>query len=859
MLDYSYKNKFMIPKRKNKVVGIKKVLNKLDNALNKKFTIISAKAGSGKTTVVMSWIYSRNLEDNIIWISLNERDNNQDIFWKTVTLAVQGQSDSLANLKLENILSLDKNMIFVFDNLQVIKDENVLDQIKKFVYSVPNNVHIIAVSRERLNINVSKLRLDGEVTEIFGEELVFSLEDTKKFLESNLEFTVTKQCAQILNNASNGWAAGIKIAALSVNTENELVELCKDFDGSNRYIQDYFSEEVFDYQSEEIKEFLLKTCVLDELDEYLCNYITTKQDSQKLLEKMYDENLFTNKLDYSGKIFRYDKLFKEFLISKIDNEDKEKINELGSKVAYWYEKNGFIDKAVNQYINVKNYTQAISLVEGECLKKVFTNEYFYVLNWLKRIPQDVIVGNPRFCMVYMYINLYDDTNYSKYKDLVNKSIKNRDEKYKNECIAILNIIIGDKNFISSNYEKSIEYYKESLKNLEHDEFWNTVLNLKLGLTYFYLNDFESEKKFFENSINLSREHNEATLKLTVNRVIIFTDLIMGRLNECENICNLSLNDAIANGMEGSQLISIFYMVLAFVYYEKNCLEKAEQYVLRGLEIAEEWDVYPMFIGYYIYSGISLKDNKNKSNKILKKLNEFFVMDDYSSLLDKYYFLKLRDYFKALKVKRLIECGKAKWVEDYIVNRDFKIKVEFIVFSDALMYKGKLDDSLMVLNVILASMTERDSKYLSIMAYIFRAEIFSKKNQYENATKDFRMALILGYNDSFVRFFFLHDQKSIKVLIKTIQSMMFNKDYYGMEKYLNTILNLYSTDEDCKILSKREKEVLLLIEKGAKNSEIAKNLFITESTAKSHILNIFTKLGVKNRIRAVSKARDMGII
>ncbi|OAA93990.1 LuxR C-terminal-related transcriptional regulator [Clostridium coskatii] len=884
LLNYKYNNtKFLIPKKKCKIIDREKVLSRLDEVLKTKLTIISAAAGSGKTTSVISWIYSRNLDHNTVWISLDERDNNVNVFWRSISTAIEKfknndinckeedliqdqdiSSESAVNMALASISSVNKDLILVIDDLHFVKNEDILVEIKHFIEGISDNIHIIITSRTKLSINISKLRLDGEVTEIGKEDLSFSLEETDEFIKTNIEITMPKESVQILNKYTEGWIAGIQMTVLSIKERKNVTEMNEKFIESNKYIQDYFCEEIFNRQSEEIKDFLLKTCILDELNIELCNAVSCMKNSQQILEKIYDKNLFINKLDYDGKLFKYDILFKKFLMSKANVINKEEMREASNKAAKWYENNGRINNAVNQYISIENYEQAIEVIEDKCIKETFINEYFYVENWLKNIPQDVIVKNARFCIIYMYTYIYDDINYKKYLEFAEKALKScTDEDYKKECLGILYIIRGDKSYIELDYKKSISYYENALNYLGKDMFWHTIINLKSGIVYFYLQDFVLEEKFFHESIILSQSYKDNTLNLMTNRIIIFAKLLKGELNECENICNTCLNSTISNDLEKSSLMSIFYVALALVYYEKNYIIKAEEYVFKGLELVEEWDFYTAFIGYYVYSGVVLKNNKKNQkselNKIYEKVQELSKKYKNNKLADKYYFYKLKDHFKVLEMERFIEYGRIKCVEKYIAKRDFKIAEELVVFSKILMCKGKNEDALMLLNKILASDKEKNSNSLIIRAYIFRSEILSQKDQYENATKDLRQALIIGYKSGFVRLFLIKQTKARKILIKTIKSMKFNKDYYEMGDYLNKILSLYSTKEDSQIISKREREVLMLIEKGAKNSEIAKRLFITESTAKSHILNIFSKLSVRNRIEAVAKAKEIGII
>ncbi|MBV7273222.1 LuxR family transcriptional regulator [Clostridiaceae bacterium UIB06] len=886
ILNYKHnKNKFIIPKKKCKIVYRDKILNRLDEALNTKLTIISAPAGSGKTTSVVSWIDSKNLYNNVMWISLDERDNSREAFWSCFTTSIEKlegvdfKGEELNSIKDEEILTesiidvllntislINKDLIFVIDDFHFIKNEDVLMEIKHFIDGINDNVHIIMTSRTKPNINIARLRLDGEVIEIDRKELNFSLSETTEFLEDNTKLRLPEERIKMLKEATEGWIAGIQIAVLSMKGRKDITEVEERFSGSNNYIQDYFCEEVFNNQSEDIKDFLLKTCILDELSAALCNAVSCKKNSQQILEHIYDMNLFVDKLDFDGKLFRYYRLFKEFLVCKLNGINREEIRESSNRAARWYEENGLINNAINQYIKVGNFEPVIKLIEDECVKKILSNEYFYVMHWLESIPQDIILKNSKFCISYMYIYIYDNISYNKYLEFAQKNLEScTDEKYKKECLGILSIVKGDRNLIESEYKKSIQFYEEAFSYLGDNPFWNIIINLKLEIIYFYLQEPTLEKKSFDKVMMLSQSYQDDVLYLVVNRTIVFTKLLRGQLAEVENICDVCLNISIRDELKKSSLISSFYIALALVYYEKNEISKAEEYVLKGIKFIEtEGEFYlhyhTLYLGYYVYAGILLdKNRKSELEKLYEKIEELVQKYNNNKLSDRYYFHKLKDYFEVLKMERFMESGRINLVEKYISKRDFKITEELVIFSKILIYKEKTDDALMVLNKILISEKESSNKYLYVRAYISRAEIFSQKDQYENATRDLKEALIMGYENGFIRLFSFKNIKMSKMLLKTIKGMKFNKDYYKMGEYLNKILGLYSTDENTELISKREKEVLILIENGAKNSEIAQKLFITESTAKSHILNIFSKLGVHNRIQAVAKAKEIGII
>jgi len=626
------KNKFTIPQIKCNVVKRDNIFSKLDMALNTKLTIISAPAGSGKTTSVVAWLDSRNLLDNTIWVSLDERDDNADNFWSCLAIAVGKTEDvdfqndvsieSMVDLLLNNLPLINKQLIFVIDNFHFIEDKDMLIGMKHLIDGIAKNIHIIITSRTKPNINLARLRLNREVTEIDRKELNFSLEETIEFINYNSESRIPEESIKVLRERTEGWIAGVQIALMSIGESKYTTEFEQKFSGSNSYIQDYFCEEVFNNQSDETKDFLLKTCILDELNSELCNAVSIKKNSQQILEQIYNMNLFINKLNFHGESFRYYRLFKEFLMCKLNSISKEEVYEASNRAAKWYEKNGLINNAINQYIYVGNYQPVIKLIESECIKKVLSNDYFYVKNWLENIPLDIKIKNPKFCITYMYIYIYDDISYNKYWDLATKALENwQDEEYKKECLGIISIIEGDRNLIESEYKKSIECYENAMTYLKNDQFWDIVMNLKEGVAYFCLQDSVLEKNKFDKALLISQSYQDEVINLVAYRTIIFTKILRGQLSECVNICNLCLNNNAGEDIKNSSLMSIFYIVLALVHYEENDINKAEDYVIKGIELIEQMGelnlhYYTLFIGYYVYAGIFLyKNSKSEVEQV----------------------------------------------------------------------------------------------------------------------------------------------------------------------------------------------------------------------------------------------------
>ena len=868
------KSKFMIPKTKLKVIERKNIFGLLDKSQNTKLSIIWSQAGSGKTTAVVSWLESRNLENSTVWISLDERDDTPEVFSKCLSEAIEkviGEDiKPLAEQTMDSVLNrisgLDRSLVFVFDDFHHIKNDEILKGVKYFIDGIGGNIHVIITSRSKLNLNLARLRLNGEVTEIDRKDLNFTYEETSEFVALNTELDIPEKTVKQLWERTEGWVAGIQMALLTMKDRRNVGEFEEKFNGCSSFIQDYFSEEIFSNQAEEVKDFLLETSILEELSLELCNAVTLRNDSQQMLEQIYDSNTFIDKLDYDGSVFRYHKLFREFLMCKAKGMNVEAFYETNRRAAKWYKENGLLNKAINQFMEVGNFEPVVELVESECIRMVLCGEQFEVMHWLENIPQDVILKNPKFCIARMFIYINDDMSYAKYQEFAERALEEHaDEEYRRECRGVMWIAQGDRHLVKSDHDKSLECYREAGKNLKDSAFYSIALSLKLGVACFYMKDLQGEKDAFDRAMLLSQAYQDDVLYLVVSRTVVFTKLLRRQLVECESICNVCINSKMSDSIKKSALMSIFYVILALVHFERNDMSRAEELVHKGIETIEREErplqhYYTMYTALYVYAGVLLdKGGKAELEKVCDRIEDLSKSHGDERLADIYYLNKVESYFDVFKMERFLEAGKTSLMEKYIAKMDFKNQEEVVVFCQTLVGKGKSDDALMLLNKVLAGERDDSNRYVSLKAFILRAEIFSQEDQYENATRDFKEALTLGYDSGFVRIFSFKNIKTSRMLIKTIRGMKFNKDYYRMGEYLNKIAGLYSTDEGAEIISKREKEVLRLIENGAKNSEIARELFITESTAKSHILNIYSKLGVHNRVQAVAKAKEIGII
>jgi LuxR family maltose regulon positive regulatory protein len=327
------KSKINIPKVKEQLVKRADLFNKLNDAINYKLTLVTAPAGFGKSTLVSSWLSNIKGEYYKAWVSLDERDSEPIIFWKYIIYSIDKIQDGLLDEIINSLKSvefqdgfeteilsvlineldnLEKDIFIILDDLYLIANKNIYEQLKFFIRNMPLNVHFILLTRVIPDIGIPKLRATDSLLQLSQEDLSFTKEEMEVFFKEVMKVDISINSLSVLEKRTEGWAAGLQMAALFLKRNNSEENVVKSFNGDHRYILDYLMEEVFIMLDDKTQEFLMKTSILDEMNFELCNKVIQINNSQEFLEKLDNENLFMIPLDENKEWYRYHHLFREF-------------------------------------------------------------------------------------------------------------------------------------------------------------------------------------------------------------------------------------------------------------------------------------------------------------------------------------------------------------------------------------------------------------------------------------------------------------------------------------------------------------------------------------------------------------------
>jgi LuxR family maltose regulon positive regulatory protein len=409
------KTKLYLPPLRGELVSRSGLVEKLDEGLRlgHRITLLSASAGCGKTTLLAQWAAGR--EEPVAWLSLDEDDNNGARFWTHVVAALQsarpeiGQSSlpllhpmqmpptrMLLTPLINDLMEVEQRVILVLDDYHLITEESIHEQIGFLLDHLPEQLHLVIASRADPPLGLGRLRGGGELTELRAGDLRFTLEEAAKLLNDVFHLDLAPGDVAALARRTEGWAAGLVLAALSIKGREDRHALVEAFSGSQRYILEYLIEEVLSQQSESIQSFLIRTSILDRLCGDLCEAVTGHPDGADRLALLERRNLFLIPLDDERHWYRYHQLFRDLLRKRLGQAAAdEQISDLHRRASQWLEQTGLVNEAVKHAREAGDLDRVADIAEEAAGTGRLDARLTTLLRWVDGLPDTVLRGHPR--------------------------------------------------------------------------------------------------------------------------------------------------------------------------------------------------------------------------------------------------------------------------------------------------------------------------------------------------------------------------------------------------------------------------------------------------------------------------------
>ncbi|MCP5096123.1 MAG: hypothetical protein GY943_11260, partial [Chloroflexi bacterium] len=418
MAEHLLQTKLYIPPIRPLHIPRPRLINKLQQGLDGKVTLISAPAGFGKTTTLVQWLHT--CEQTAVWLSLDTADNDLFTFFSYLAATVSPLPDSghqlhtrlpeqqtisahhLMKAFLQDVTAVSTPFILVLDDYHTITNPDIEQTISWLIAHMPPIMHLVLASRAEPEFLLSRLCVQGQLTELREVDLRFTPDESTQFLHHTMGITLSEPNIISLQSQTEGWISGLQMAALSLQHHTDATVFIQTINGSNRYILDYLTEEMLEQQPAAIQDFLLKTAVLPRLNASLCQTLTDNSNSQQILEQLEANNLFIVSLDDQRGWFRYPTLFADLLHKQLQRRYPKQIPYLHKQAARWFAKDGNARTAVHHALTANDHELAGQIIQDNWLRLYHQGWISTALHWLESSPSALRQQSPPLNIAYCW-------------------------------------------------------------------------------------------------------------------------------------------------------------------------------------------------------------------------------------------------------------------------------------------------------------------------------------------------------------------------------------------------------------------------------------------------------------------------
>ncbi|MDQ2654970.1 MAG: NACHT domain-containing protein, partial [Chloroflexota bacterium] len=403
-----------VPRRRSALVSRPRLLARLEQGAGNPLTLIAAPAGSGKTTLLADWLATPwETRRATAWVSLDPGDNDPVRFWAYVITSLQEAGagvgaharsllqaqqpppiEAILTAVINDVATADHDVVLVLDDYHVIQSQPIHDALAFLLDHLPPQMHLVIATREDPPLPLPRLRARGQLTEVRAADLRFAPGEAAAFLTTAMGLHLAAHDVAVLEARTEGWIAGLQLAALSMQGRGDTSRFIQAFAGNDRYIVDYLVTEVLQRQPAATRRFLLETAILDRLSGPLCDAVTSRADGTEMLEALERGNLFVTPLDDTRHWYRYHHLFADVLRARLLAEHPGRAPTLHRHASAWYEQAGAMAEAVRHALAGEDAARAADLVELAAPDLRRTRQEATLLKWCQAIPDAIMRSRP---------------------------------------------------------------------------------------------------------------------------------------------------------------------------------------------------------------------------------------------------------------------------------------------------------------------------------------------------------------------------------------------------------------------------------------------------------------------------------
>jgi LuxR family maltose regulon positive regulatory protein len=911
--------KHHIPHLRENSISRPRLTEKLQSGVKRpgSFVLLSGPPGFGKTTLLIESL--AGLRQPVAWLSLDSADNDPIRFWNYLIAACQsigseiGQSvlallqlpqslpdETIPTILINDIEKSDAPLWLVLDDYHTIQNQSIHGAIAFLLEHIPDKLHLVISTRVDPPWALARFRARDQLVEIRAADLRFTVEEAAAFLNQVMGLDLSGENITALEERTEGWIASLQLAAISMKGRTDVAGFIQAFTGSHVYVAEYLIEEVLGRQTGNVKDFLLQTSILKQMNASLCDFVTGRTDSETMLKDLCQANLFVIPLDDEGQWFRYHHLFSDLLRSRLQQHSSEEIASLHRRAAAWYEQAGLVNEAIEHAQAAHDPSLQVRLVEKTALPMILQAYVGTVEGWLKAIPAQFLEQSIQLNMAYAWLFLlrgaFDKAAFymDHLQSMFSVEPEVRDPHLLGEWLAIQSNALG----AQGRPEESRDLAVKALEILPaEDAHVRSMVLVNLTTAYQQMLDYDQAARTFCTLVREAQALGNFTLEIIGISGEARMLLQQGELHLAYETASNGIRRIETTG-KSTPFSATLFGELGQIHYFWHDLDQTQSYLSQSIRKSGQTGYSdPEIYHHIVLSRIhQMEGNREASAEELQKAVDLARMAPPAMVREELVSQQVRvhlnfDRFPAAQAvlepegfhfdgefsfPRLAPGSNVTHYAGLLYNSALRV---LLCEAKAKGKSGNLQRGIEFANLVLAGELQCRHIPIALETLLLRGQLFAANGNEQDSLADTAKALELAEAEGFISSFVEEGPPiaaALSVLLKEGLPGNINPNY--VQKILaafpgkavpgdapsGQVGRAFAPAKEevlplIEQLTPREMEVLQRIAAGDSNQDIAGRLVITLSAVKKHTGNIFNKLNVDSRTQAIARARQLGLL
>lgn len=898
--------RMLMPRTPTRIVTRTHVGARLQRGLERPLTLLTAPPGFGKTTSLAAWV--RQVETPVAWVSLDESDNEPGQFWVYVLSALEQASpgvvgDALAMLRsmqapplpivlraLMNALVVSpRDIVLVLDDYHRITAPIIHETLASLLEHPAERFHLYLASRREPPLPLARLRARDQVNEITADDLRFRLDEAAEFLAEVMEVRLPFEDALALAERTDGWIAGLQLAGLSLQQHPDPSAFVASFSGSHRHVMQYLGDEALAAQPADVRAFLLQTSLLDRMCAPLCDALTGRAEGRAMLERLAKANLFVVALDDEGRWYRYYHLFADLLRHHLGEESPELVPELRRRAARWLEGDGQITEAAHHLFAIPDYAAAADLLERISNELMRRGDVDALIGLFRQIPEEMLAERPVLSLALAEASFAhgelaaSDRHITTAERAVAQLPTATDDEQRRHRLLI-GRIAADRAVLASMHgdaDATFVYAQTARECLTDDDILRRCgMAVTLGHAWRHKGDLAAADDAYSEAARLSTAAGSPFMAALATDMRTLVANARGQLHLSADLSRQIIALAESRGEAARAMAGSAWNNLGWQLYEWNDLAGAEEAFLKALALGEQWNdtddqVNARLWLTFVYQAQGKPEEARASLQRADGQLRAAEREGQS-------FPWLPPLIAATSARLALMHGDLADAERWMttIRSEYSQNVairplEELTGARVSLALGNIAEAQSLLDGLLPKVVVSGEMAYEIEAHMLQALAWQKLGEVANALGSLEQAIQQGMPEGYLRLFLNEGAPMIALLRQLRDQRSTRTDVTG---YCTKLLVLagaevyeaYPTSPSSpreapthpdlpEPLSAREMEVLGLLAEGCSNQDIADHLVVALSTVKTHVHHLYAKLRTPDRLRAVTRARVLGLL